>query len=145
MTIPKALIEEATQWRRTFHESPEFGYYELETSDHAVRLLETFGIDVHRGLGGTGVVGTVRNGDGPTIGIRADMDALPIQELGEASHKSTCNGCMHACGHDWHTAILLETAKHYVDTRSNNGTVHFIFQPAEEGLAGPRKMLDDGL
>lgn len=145
MSISKALIEEAIQWRRDFHARPELGYHERQTSERVAQLLERFGIDVNRGLGGTGVVGTLRNGQGPTIGIRADMDALPIQELGQCAHTSTHQGCMHACGHDGHTAILLATARHLSETRRFRGTVHFVFQPAEEGLAGARKMIEDGL
>lgn len=145
MSISKALIEDAITWRRGFHATPELGYNELQTSDRVAQLLESFGVEVHRGLGGTGVIGTLSNGQGPTIGIRADMDALPIQELGHRSHKSTHQGCMHACGHDGHTAILLATARHLSETRHFSGTVHFVFQPAEEGLAGAKKMIDDGL
>jgi hippurate hydrolase len=145
MSISKTLIADATAWRRTLHASPELGYQERKTSDHVARLLKDFGIEIYRGMGSTGIVGTLRNGDGPTIGIRADMDALPIEELGKASHRSTHSGCMHACGHDGHTAILLATARHLAETQNFNGTVHFIFQPAEEGLAGARKMIEDGL
>lgn len=145
MSISKALIEDAIQWRRDFHASPELGYHELQTSERVAQLLQRFGIEVNRGLGGTGVVGTLRNGPGPTIGIRADMDALPIQELGQCGHRSTHQGCMHACGHDGHTAILLATARHLSETRHFSGTVHFVFQPAEEGLAGAKKMIEDGL
>jgi amidohydrolase len=145
MSISKALIDDAIGWRRSFHATPELGYNELQTSNRVAQLLDSFGIEVNRGLGGTGVVGTLRNGLGPTIGIRADMDALPIQELGQCTHKSTQQGCMHACGHDGHTAILLATARHLSETRHFSGTVHFVFQPAEEGLAGAKKMIDDGL
>ncbi|WP_226506045.1 M20 aminoacylase family protein [Pseudomonas sp. MWU16-30317] len=145
MTVLKNLIDDAVLWRRHFHSTPELGYQELQTSDRVAQLLESFGIEVVRGLGGTGVVGTLRNGEGPSIGIRADMDALPIQELGNAAHKSTHKGCMHACGHDGHTTILLATARHLSETRCFSGTVHFIFQPAEENLAGAQAMIDDGL
>lgn len=145
MKISKALVEDAQAWRRAFHAQPELGYQEHRTSQRVAELLEGFGIDVHRGLGGTGVVGTLRSGNGPTIGIRADMDALPIQELGEPQHKSGHAGCMHACGHDGHTAILLATAQHLSVTRNFSGTVHFVFQPAEENLAGAQKMIEDGL
>ena len=145
MPVSKALIEDAIGWRRDFHANPELGYKELLTSDRVAQLLESFEIEVNRGLGGTGVVGTLINGEGPTIGLRADMDALPIQELGQCTHKSTHQGCMHACGHDGHTAILLATARHLSETRNFSGTVHFVFQPAEEGLAGAKRMIDDGL
>ncbi len=145
MSISKTLIDEATVWRRTLHAAPELGFQELKTSDKVAELLSSFGIEIHRGLGGTGVVGTLRNGDGPTIGLRADMDALPIQELGDSVHKSTHKGCMHACGHDGHTAILLATARHLAETRRFRGTVHFVFQPAEENLGGAQRMIEDGL
>jgi amidohydrolase len=145
MTISKALIEDARTWRQSFHAKPELGYNEHQTSQRVSQLLESFGIEVHRGLGGTGVVGTLKNGSGPSIGIRADMDALPIQELGNPTHKSIHSGCMHACGHDGHTAILLATAQHLSTTRNFNGTVYFVFQPAEENLAGAKKMIEDGL
>ncbi|HEX8545095.1 MAG TPA: M20 aminoacylase family protein [Pseudomonas sp.] len=145
MTVSKNLIEDAIAWRRDFHSAPELGFEELRTSERVAQLLESFGIEVHRGLGGTGVVGTLRTGDGPTIGIRADMDALPIQELAKHSHSSNHKGCMHACGHDGHTAILLATARHLSETRNFTGTVHFVFQPAEENLGGAGKMIEDGL
>ncbi|MBC3950813.1 M20 aminoacylase family protein [Pseudomonas folii] len=145
MKLSQTLIEDATVWRRDFHSAPELGFEELRTSDRVAQLLESFGIEVHRGLGGTGVVGTLRTGEGPSIGIRADMDALPIQELGTHSHASTHKGCMHACGHDGHTAILLATARHLSETRNFKGTVYFVFQPAEENLGGAGKMIDDGL
>jgi amidohydrolase len=145
MTISANLIKDATGWRRLFHSAPELGFQEVQTSDKVAELLGSFGIEVHRGLGGTGVVGTLRNGDGPSIGIRADMDALPIQELGQCGHSSTHKGCMHACGHDGHTAILLATARHLSETRNFSGTVHFVFQPAEENLGGAQKMIEDGL
>jgi hippurate hydrolase len=145
MTVSKALIAEAVTWRRHFHSTPELGFKELQTSDRVAQLLESFGIEVHRGLGGTGIVGTLKNGEGPVIGIRADMDALPIQELGQQAHKSTHSGCMHACGHDGHTTILLATARHLSETRQFSGTVHFVFQPAEENLGGAQKMIEDGL
>lgn len=145
MTVCKNLIEDAIAWRRDFHSAPELGFEELRTSERVAQLLESFGIEVHRGLGGTGVVGTLRTGDGPTIGIRADMDALPIQELAQHAHRSSHKGCMHACGHDGHTAILLATARHLSETRNFSGTVHFVFQPAEENLGGAGKMIEDGL
>jgi len=145
MTLSPVLLDDAKAWRREFHASPELGYQEVKTSERVAQLLESFGLEVHRGLGGTGVVGTLRNGPGPSLGIRADMDALPIQELGTPAHASGHRGCMHACGHDGHTAILLATARHLAATRRFSGTVHFVFQPAEEGLAGARKMIEDGL
>lgn len=145
MKLSQTLIEDATVWRRDFHSAPELGFEELRTSERVAQLLESFGIEVHRGLGGTGVVGTLRTGEGPSIGIRADMDALPIQELGGHAHASTHKGCMHACGHDGHTAILLATARHLSETRNFQGTVYFVFQPAEENLGGAGRMIEDGL
>ncbi|MCQ9422870.1 M20 family metallopeptidase [Pseudomonas sp. LJDD11] len=145
MTISAKLIDDATVWRRQFHAAPELGFHEVQTSERVASLLESFGIEVHLGLGGTGVVGVLRNGEGPAIGIRADMDALPIQELGQCAHRSTHQGCMHACGHDGHTAILLATARHLSETRRFSGTVYLVFQPAEENLGGAQKMIEDGL
>ncbi|MBF9000158.1 MULTISPECIES: M20 aminoacylase family protein [Vibrio] len=145
MTIPHSLLDEVKSWRRDFHRHPELGFEEHRTSDRVAQLLSEFGLDVHRGLGGTGVVGTLRNGEGPTIGLRADMDALPFTELGDIAHKSCHSGAMHACGHDGHTAILLGAAKVLSQTKSFSGTVHFVFQPAEENLGGALKMVDEGL
>ncbi|AXU95817.1 MAG TPA: amidohydrolase [Erwinia persicina] len=145
MVIPVSLIDEATGWRRTFHAHPELGYQEHQTSQAVADQLTAMGLQVHRGLAGTGVVGTLENGPGPTIGLRADMDALPMTELGNPPHRSTRAGVMHACGHDGHTAILLATARHLTATRCFSGTVHFIFQPAEENLGGARRMVEEGL
>jgi hippurate hydrolase len=143
--INKELIEEIKQWRKLIHSQPELGFNEFKTSAFIVQKLESFGIGVHKGLGGTGVVGTLKNGEGPTIGLRADIDALPIEEQNNIEHKSTHANCMHACGHDGHTSIMLGTAKYLSENRNFNGTVHFIFQPAEEVLGGAKKMIDDGL
>lgn len=145
MTIPLQLIEEAIGWRRALHARPELGYQEFHTSQQVADILEAAGLEVHRGLAGTGVVGTLETGPGPTIGLRADMDALPITELGETPHRSVTPGVMHACGHDGHTAILLATARHLSTTRRFSGTVHFVFQPAEENLGGAHRMVADGL
>lgn len=145
MTIAQSLLTEVKAWRRDLHRYPELGFAEHRTSAQVAALLQEFGLDVHTGLGGTGVVGTLKNGDGPTIGLRADMDALPFTELGDIEHKSCHHGAMHACGHDGHTAILLGTAKLLAQTRRFSGTVHFVFQPAEENLGGALKMVDDGL
>ncbi len=110
------------------------------------RKLEEWGIEVHRGVGKTGVVGVLRNGNGEAaVGLRADMDALPILEATGLPHASTIPGRMHACGHDGHTTMLLGAAKYLAETRNFNGTVNFIFQPAEEGIGGAREMLKDGL
>lgn len=145
MTIPVSLIEEATGWRRELHALPELGYQEHQTSHRVAEQLRSFGLQVHTGLAGTGVVGTLENGPGPSIGFRADMDALPITERGEPAWRSTRPGVMHACGHDGHTAMLLAAAKHLSQTRQFSGTLHFIFQPAEENLGGARKMVAEGL
>lgn len=145
MPIAQHLIAEATAWRHELHSHPELGYQEHATSRRVAELLTSFGLQVHTGLGGTGIVATLENGQGPTIGLRADMDALPITELSDVSYKSHNKGVMHACGHDGHTAILLAAAKHLSETRDFSGTVHFVFQPAEENLGGAYKMVADGL
>jgi len=150
MPIPESLIAlkpEMKEWRRDFHAHPEIGYEEVRTSGIVAEKLESWGLEVHRGLGRTGVVGVLR-GRHPgnrSIGLRADMDALPMPELNEFAHRSTNPNAMHACGHDGHTAMLLGTAKHLAATRDFAGTVHFIFQPAEEGLTGALAMIQDGL
>ncbi|SBS25811.1 putative hydrolase YxeP [Marinomonas spartinae] len=141
----KQVVADATKWRKTFHQHPELGYTEHQTAQKVASLLTEFGLEVHTGIGITGVVGTLTNGEGPTIGLRADMDALPIQELGSPAYKSQQNGCMHACGHDGHTAMLLGAARYLAQYKPFAGTVHFVFQPAEENLGGAQKMIDDGL
>ncbi|WP_228727495.1 M20 aminoacylase family protein [Klebsiella sp. RHBSTW-00215] len=145
MAVSPSLIAEAIRWRRDFHACPELGYQEQETSRRIAELLTSFGLQVHTGLAGTGVVATLENGPGPVIGLRADMDALPITELGDVSYKSRNPGVMHACGHDGHSAMLLAAAAHLAQTRRFRGTVHFVFQPAEENLGGARKMVEEGL
>lgn len=145
MAVSPSLIAEAIRWRRDFHACPELGYQEQETSRRVAELLASFGLQVHRGLAGTGVVATLENGPGPVIGLRADMDALPITELSDIGYKSRNPGVMHACGHDGHSAMLLATAAHLAQTRRFRGTVHFVFQPAEENLGGARKMVEEGL
>jgi amidohydrolase len=135
-----------TAWRRDIHAHPELGFQETRTADIVAKKLAAFGIEVHRGLGKTGVVGTLRVGNGKrTVGLRADMDALPIQEANTFGHRSTHAGVMHACGHDGHTTMLLGAARYLAETRNFNGIVHFIFQPAEEGIGGAKAMVDDGL
>ena len=133
------------EWRHDIHAHPEIAFEEDRTSDIVARELETFGIEVHRGLGKTGVVGVLKNGDGPSIGLRADMDALPIHEANDFDHRSTIDGKMHACGHDGHTSMLLGAAKYLAETRQFKGTINFIFQPAEEGGGGGKEMCDDGM
>jgi amidohydrolase len=137
---------ELTEWRRDFHAHPELGFEEVRTAGLVAERLASFGCEVHRGLGKTGVVGTLRIGNGNgVIGLRADMDALPMQEANEFAHRSRHDGRMHGCGHDGHTTMLLGAARYLAETRNFDGTVHFIFQPAEEGLGGADAMIRDGL
>ncbi|MFD1802925.1 M20 aminoacylase family protein [Mixta tenebrionis] len=145
MKVPAALIAEAIQWRRQLHANPELGYEEQATARFVAEQLRSFGLQVATGLAGTGVIGTLETGPGATIGLRADMDALPIAELGDSAWRSQRPGVMHACGHDGHTAMLLASAKWLAQTRRFSGTVHFIFQPAEENLGGARRMVEEGL
>ena len=140
------LNDEMTAWRRDIHAHPELGFQEQRTSDLVAAKLAEFGIEVHRGIGKTGVVGVLRGGSSKrSVGLRADMDALPIQEANSFAHRSKNDGRMHACGHDGHTAMLLGAAKHLAATGNFDGTVHFIFQPAEEGIGGAKAMVEDGL
>ncbi|MDM0023612.1 M20 aminoacylase family protein [Variovorax saccharolyticus] len=132
-------------WRHDIHANPETAFEEHRTANVVANALMLMGIPVHRGLAGTGVVGTLRNGEGPSIALRADLDALNMTELGERAHKSTCAGKMHGCGHDGHTAMLLGAADHLARHKPFQGTVHFVFQPAEENEGGGRKMVDEGL
>lgn len=142
-----AFEDEMTVWRRDFHAHPELGFEEHRTSQIVAEKLESWGIEVTRGIAHTGVVGTLRGqGDSDkTIGFRADMDCLPMQEDNDLPHKSQEAGKMHACGHDGHTTMLLGAAKYLAETRNFSGTIHFIFQPAEEGKGGGRKMVEEGL
>jgi len=144
------LHPDMTAWRRDFHAHPEIGFEEERTSAKVAERLAEWGIEVHRGLGRTGVVGVIRGrhqaaGSNRAIGLRADMDALPMAESNGFAHRSQNPGRMHACGHDGHTTMLLGAANYLAATRNFAGTVHLIFQPAEEGLAGAKAMLDDGL
>ncbi|WP_175945210.1 M20 aminoacylase family protein [Caballeronia sp. BCC1704] len=142
----EASHDEIQALRRTIHAHPELRYEEVGTAKLVAENLERWGIEVHRGLGKTGVVGVLKRGTGRgSIGLRADMDALPIQEINSFGHKSTHAGRMHACGHDGHTAMLLGAAKYLAEYGKFDGTVVFIFQPAEEGGAGAKAMIDDGL
>ena len=146
LTALQALSEEFTAVRRDIHRHPELGYQEFRTSDLVAERLASWGYQVTRGLGGTGLVGQLVRGQGSKrLGLRADMDALPIQEATGLPHASCHAGLMHACGHDGHTAILLAAAKHLAEHGQFDGTLNLIFQPAEEGLGGAKKMMDDGL
>ena len=138
--------DELAAFRQDLHAHPELGLEEYRTADLVAAQLESFGIEVHRGVGKTGVVGVLRSGNGQgRIGLRADMDALPIVEANDLTYKSGTPGVMHACGHDGHTTMLLGAARYLAETRDFNGTVHFIFQPGEEGIGGALAMLDDKL
>lgn len=144
--IDAEVVREAVSWRRQLHAQPELAFSEQATSQFIASRLVEFGLEVHRGLGGTGVVGTLRRGSSSrSIGIRADMDALPIQECSGVTHSSRVVGVMHACGHDGHTAITLGAARVCSQLPGLDGTVHFIFQPAEENEGGARRMMMDGL
>jgi amidohydrolase len=141
-----AFQSELQQIRRDLHAHPELCYEEQRTSDVVADKLTEWGIPVIRGLGLTGVVGIIKNGNSPrAIGLRADMDALPMQEINTFAHASRHPGKMHACGHDGHTAMLLGAAKHLAENRNFDGTVYLVFQPAEEGGAGAKRMIEDGL
>ncbi len=141
-----AFHAELQQIRRDIHAHPELCYEEQRTADVVAKKLAEWGIPVIRGLGVTGVVGIIRNGTGTrAIGLRADMDALPMQETNVFDHASRHAGKMHACGHDGHTAMLLGAAHYLAQHRNFDGTVYVIFQPAEEGGGGARRMMDDGL
>ena len=135
-----------TLLRRDIHAHPELAFNEHRTAELVASRLEAAGIETHRGIGRTGVVGVIRNGSSSrSIGLRADMDALPMQERNDFAHQSRHAGCMHACGHDGHTTMLLGAAEHLARQRNFDGTVVLIFQPAEEGGGGGREMLEDGL
>jgi len=141
-----AFSDELTAIRRDFHEHPELGMEEVRTSGIVAKLLNEWGIETHTGIGKTGVVGVLKGkGSGKTIGLRADMDALPIDERSNLPFASKTPGVMHACGHDAHTTMLLGAARYLAETRDFDGTAVFIFQPAEEGLGGARAMLADNL
>ena len=137
---------ELTEIRRDLHAHPELGMGEHRTAEIVAQQLESFGVEVHRGVGKTGVVGVLRGRPGNrAIGLRADMDALPIEEANDVAFRSKTSGVMHACGHDGHTTMLLGAAKYLAETRDFDGTVNFIFQPGEEGCGGALAMLEDGL
>ncbi|MBX9592716.1 MAG: amidohydrolase, partial [Roseomonas sp.] len=141
------LQPEMEVWRRDLHEYPELRFEEERTAQQVAKLLAGWGIEVHTNIAKTGVVGVLRGTghSGRTIGLRADMDALPMTEATGLPYASKSPGRMHACGHDGHTTMLLGAAKYLAETRNFDGTVHFIFQPAEEGGAGAKVMMDEGL
>ncbi|MAL01688.1 MAG: amidohydrolase [Alcaligenaceae bacterium] len=141
-----AWKDEMTALRRDIHAHPELAYEEVRTSDVVAKNLESWGIPVHRGLGITGIVGTIkgRNENGKAVGLRADMDALPMQETNTFEHASKHEGKMHACGHDGHTTMLLGAARYLAETRNFAGRVVLLFQPAEEGPGGGRIMVEEG-
>jgi amidohydrolase len=142
----ESFHRELTAWRRDIHQHPETAFEEHRTSDMVAGRLESVGIKVHRGLAETGVVGTLKLGSGRrAIGLRADMDALPMQELNQFEHRSVNAGKMHACGHDGHVTMLLGAARILAAEGGFDGTVHFIFQPAEEGGGGGKRMVEEGL
>jgi hippurate hydrolase len=141
----QGMHAEMTAWRRHLHANPELGFEEQRTSDFVARKLAEFGCEVHRQVGKTGVVGVLATGNGPSIGLRADMDALPIDEASAVPYRSRNPGRMHACGHDGHTTMLLGAARYLAETRNFDGTAIFIFQPAEEGLGGAKAMVEDRL
>jgi len=141
-----AFHGDLTEWRHEIHAHPELGFEERRTADFVAQKLAEFGIEVFRGVGRTGVVGRLRAGTSPhSIGLRADMDALPIEETTNLPYRSQHQGRMHACGHDGHTTMLLGAARYLAETRNFDGMVHLIFQPAEEGLGGGAAMIADGL
>lgn len=140
------MAPEMTAWRRDLHAHPELAFEEHRTSDVVAAKLASWGIEVTRGIAGTGLVGTLRSGTSMrAIGLRADMDCLPMQEDNDFPYCSTVPGRMHACGHDGHTTMLLGAARYLAETRNFDGTVHFIFQPAEERGGGGRVMVEEGL
>ncbi|MGH7033357.1 MAG: amidohydrolase, partial [Stellaceae bacterium] len=135
-----------TALRRDIHAHPELGFAEERTAALVAESLAACGCEVHRGIGKTGVVGRLKSGGSPrAIGLRADMDALPIEEANSFLYRSRHAGRMHACGHDGHTTMLLGAARYLAETRNFDGTLNLIFQPAEEGLCGGKAMVEDGL
>ena len=142
-----AYADELTKIRRDIHAHPEIGFEEVRTSGIVAEKLASWGVEVHRNIGKTGIVGVLKGtkGEGRRVGLRADMDALPIDEKADVPYRSTVPGRMHACGHDSHTTMLLGAARYLAETRQFAGTAVFIFQPAEEGLGGARAMLAEKL
>ena len=145
MSLPPALIDAMIGWRRTIHANPETAFEEVATAKLVASVLRENGLEVTEGIGKTGVVGTLRRGSGPTIGLRADMDALPLTEKNTFEHCSHIPGKMHGCGHDGHTTMLLGGAVALAQNKDWQGTVHCIFQPAEEFGGGAMRMIEEGL
>lgn len=146
MTNIDDLIEPLVAFRRDIHANPELGFCEHRTAGRIAEQLRALGLEVHEGIGQTGVVGVLRNGTSTrSIGLRADMDALPIHEQTNLPYASKTEGVFHGCGHDGHVAMLLGAAQHLTRTRNFDGTINFFFQPAEEGHGGAREMINDGL
>ena len=142
----KGLHNQLVEWRQDLHMNPQIGFEEEYASNKVATLLKEFGLETHRGIAKTGVVGVLKKGSGTkSIGIRADMDALPINEVNKFSYKSKIKNRMHACGHDGHTTMLLGAAKYLAESGNFNGTVYFIFQPDEENCFGAKKMIEEGL
>ena len=142
----KSLHNQLIEWRQDFHMYPELGFEENRTSSRVATLLKEFGLEVHQGMAKTGVVGILKKGSSnKSIGIRADMDALPIKETNTFNYVSKNQGKMHACGHDGHTTMLLGAAKYLAESGEFDGTVYFIFQPDEENTHGAKTMIDEGL
>lgn len=139
------ILAELIQWRHDLHAHPETAFEEKRTSDFVASKLESFGVEVQRGFAGTGIVGVLSNGDGPMIGLRAELDALPMEEHNDFAYRSTCAKRMHACGHDGHMTMLLGAARLLAERRKFRGKVAFIFQPAEENEGGGRVMVEQGL
>ncbi len=140
-----ARLDAMTRWRRDLHAHPELAFEEHRTADFVAVRLEEFGLTVSRGLARTGLVATISSGSGPAIGLRADMDALPMREANTFAHRSRYDGRMHACGHDGHTTMLLGAAQYLSERQDFRGIVHLIFQPAEESAGGGRVMIEEGL
>jgi amidohydrolase len=138
-------LDEFRSWRRDIHAHPEIAFEEFRTARIVAEKLRSFGIDTTEGIAATGVVGRLSNGVGPAIGLRADLDALPMEEQNGFEHRSKHAGCFHGCGHDGHTVMLLAAARYLSETRKFQGTINFIFQPAEESAGGGRVMVEEGL
>lgn len=145
MPIDTDIAETMVKWRHDLHSHPEIAFQETRTAAFIAAELEALGMTVHRGLGRTGVVGTLSKGEGPVIGLRADIDALPVMEQTGCVYASKIPGMMHACGHDGHITMLLGAASQIARSKAFRGTLHFIFQPAEENEGGGREMIADGL